>query len=222
MRVSNAPQTSPAWHKLRLGKFTASQVYRLIGRDSNKLTKGAISYVMEKVRETVYQQEKDTPTNDAMIWGTEHEALAAKEYQIKYNVFARTIGFVYSDHYGASPDRLIGELGGIEIKCPLTKHLDNCLIKSSEQLLKHQKAYFWQCYMNMLCTGRLWWDFVSFDPRLTNHLRLHIVRVERKDIHMAKLVQALKLAIEAKKNILRELGITAPETAKTKEICTAT
>ena len=68
MKVSNAPQTSPAWHKLRLGKFTASQVYRLIGRDSNKLTKGAISYVMEKVRETVYKEEKDTPTNDAMVW----------------------------------------------------------------------------------------------------------------------------------------------------------
>ena len=220
MRVSNAPQTSPAWHTLRLGKFTASQVYRLIGRDNKKLTKGAMSYIMEKVREEVYKEEKDTPTNEAMIWGKENEALAAKEYQIKHNVFARTIGFVYSDHYGASPDRLIGELGGIEIKCPLTKHLDNCLIKSSEQLLKHQKGYFWQAYMCMLCTGRLWWDFVSFDPRLTNHLRLHIVRVERKDIHMAKLVQALKLAIEEKKNILRELGITTPETSKTKEICT--
>lgn len=39
---------------------------------------------------------------------------------------------------------------------------------------------------------------------------------------MAKLVQALKLAIEAKKNILMELGLTAPETSKTKEICTVT
>jgi len=66
----------------------------------------------------------------------------------------------------------------------------------------------------MLCTGRLWWDFVSFDPRLKNHLRLHIVRIERKDMHMAKLVQALKLAIQEKKNILMELGLTTPETAK--------
>ena len=222
MRTSNAPQTSPAWHKLKLGKFSASPVHRLIGRDSSKLTKGAMSYIMEKVREEVYQQEKEVPTTDAMVWGKDNEALAAKEYQIKYNVFARTVGFIYSEHYGASPDRLVGELGGIEIKCPLTRHLDNCLIKDSEQLLKKEKGYFWQCYMNMLCTGRLWWDFVSFDPRLTNHLRLHVVRIERKDIHMTKLVQALKLAIEEKKNILMELGITAPETSKTKEICTAT
>jgi hypothetical protein len=37
---------------------------------------------------------------------------------------------------------------------------------------------------------------------------------------MAKLINALKLAIEAKKNILMELGITTPEPSK-KEICTA-
>ncbi len=45
-----------------------------------------------------------------------------KTNKFQNNVFARSVGFVYSDHYGASPDRLIGELGGIEIKSPLTKH----------------------------------------------------------------------------------------------------
>jgi hypothetical protein len=31
----------------------------------------------------------------------------------------------------------------------------------------------------MACTGRQWVDFVSFDPRLPEHLMLEIIRVDR-------------------------------------------
>jgi hypothetical protein len=33
----------------------------------------------------------------------------------------------------------------------------------------------------MACTGRQWCDFVSFDPRLPEHLQLFVKRVDRDD-----------------------------------------
>ena len=33
----------------------------------------------------------------------------------------------------------------------------------------------------MECTGRQWCDFVSFDPRMPEHLQLFVVRFERDE-----------------------------------------
>lgn len=209
MKVSNVEQRTPEWFKLRLGLFTASQVHRLIGKSSTTLTKGAKTYIMDKVKETIYKKAKETPTTEAMQYGIDNEIAAAKAYQIKFDIFAHSVGFVYNSNYGASPDKLIGEMGGVEIKCPFSKHLDYCLLKTPEDLQRVEKAYFWQCYHGMLCTGRFWWDFVSFDPdpELPEHLRLHVIRIERKDAKMKRLIDALKLAVIEKENKLIELGI---------------
>jgi hypothetical protein len=39
----------------------------------------------------------------------------------------------------------------------------------------------------MLVTGRTWCDFVSFDPRLPEHLQLFIVRYEPKPEELTKI-----------------------------------
>jgi hypothetical protein len=39
----------------------------------------------------------------------------------------------------------------------------------------------------MACTRRPWCDFVSYDPRLAEHLQLLIVRVPRDDKRIAEL-----------------------------------
>jgi exodeoxyribonuclease (lambda-induced) len=209
MQISLAEQRTPEWFKLHIGRFSASEIHKIIGKDSKKLTKGAKSYILGKVKEIAYNRIKETPTTDAMQRGIDLEPDAAKAYQIKFGVFASSVGFYYGDHYGASPDKIVGEHGGIEIKCPGTKHIDHCLLTTPEDLERVEKAYFWQCYMNMLCTGRFWWDFVSFDPspELPQHLRLHTIRIERKDSKMKKLVDALELAIIEKKRILKQLKI---------------
>jgi hypothetical protein len=38
-----------------------------------------------------------------------------------------------------------------------------------------------QMLAELACTGREWNDFVSFDPRLPEHLQLFIRRMERRD-----------------------------------------
>jgi pantothenate kinase len=39
----------------------------------------------------------------------------------------------------------------------------------------------------MWITGRAWWDFVSYDPRMPKNLQIYIQRIERNDIFIAGL-----------------------------------
>ena len=39
----------------------------------------------------------------------------------------------------------------------------------------------------MACTGRQWCDFVSYDPRLPEHLAIRIKRIERDSDTIARL-----------------------------------
>ena len=74
---------------------------------------------------------------------------------------------------GASPDGLIGADGAIEIKCPTsTTHLQWMLAGVVPE--QHIYQMLWQ----MACSGRKWCDFVSFDPRMPEGLRLFIRRFE--------------------------------------------
>jgi predicted phage-related endonuclease len=58
---------------------------------------------------------------------------------------------------GASPDGLVGDDGGIEIKCPRAKtHLRTIL---ADEVPAHYMA---QVQSSLLVSGRKWWDFVSF------------------------------------------------------------
>lgn len=207
MKISLVEQNSPEWFKLRLGRFTGSKAHLLVGQDSTKLTQKAKKYAFLKAKEIIYGERRETPTTKDMEWGNINEPIAAKEYQKKYDCFAHSVGFYYCDHYGSSPDKLVSKSGVVEFKCAPVHHLDYCLLKTQEDIYKKEKLLFWQCYMNMLCTGRFWCDFVAFDPRLKNHLRLHVVRIHRQDHIMKRLTDSLKLAIIEKQLKLNELGM---------------
>jgi putative phage-type endonuclease len=208
MQISTAPQNTTEWFKARLGKFTASEVHRLVGKDPNKIIQGAESYIWEKINEIAYKENKENFTNEFTDWGHENEPKAAIEYMKQKKVLVSKVGFCYYNDYGCSPDRLVGKDGGIEIKCAKKNHLRLCMINTEEELKKQAKPYYWQIIMCLLVTGRAWWDFVAFDPRRTDHLRLHTLRIYRKEFGpQNKLMRHLNTAINEKKRILKQLKI---------------
>ena len=78
---------------------------------------------------------------------------------------------------GASPDGLVGKNGQLEIKCPsTTTHLNTILMQEVPE--EHIPQITWQ----LACTRREWCDFVSYDPRLPEHLQLFIKRIYAKDL----------------------------------------
>lgn len=164
-------QGTQEWLQMRLGKLTAS---RMADAKAKKDTAAYRNYVAQLVAERLTGQIGESFTNAAMAWGTEHEPLARAEYEIRFDAEVREIAFV--DHpkiqwCGASPDGLVGDDGLVEIKCPSTAtHIDYLLGQ------KPPAKYVPQMALQLLCTGRKWCEFVSYDPRMPEEHRLFMVR----------------------------------------------
>ena len=113
-----------------------------------------------------------------MELGTENEKAARAAYKLQHDVvdIAQFVQHPTIARAGASPDGLIGPEGGIEIKCPKTEtHIRYILAGEVPEEYKPQMLW------GMACTGRQWWDFVSFDLRLPEPLQLFVRRFRRDE-----------------------------------------
>jgi hypothetical protein len=83
---------------------------------------------------------------------------------------------------GCSPDTLVGEDGGAEIKCPeRTNHVRYLY----EGILP--KDYAVQVHMSLYVTGRKWWQFVSHHRGFP----MFILKVQRDEAICATIQKAL-------------------------------
>ncbi len=178
-------QGSEAWLQARLGKVTASRISDVVAKTKSGWGASRANYAAELIAERLCGSPNPRFVNDAMRWGTEYEQEAADAYAWRVDANVDKCGFVHHPRIpmsGASPDRLVDSQGLIEIKCPLTAtHLDYL---ESEKI---PEKYILQMQWQMACTGRLWTDFVSYDPRLPEKMRLHIQHVNRDMVLISQL-----------------------------------
>jgi len=153
------------------------------------------------IAERLTGNKTDSYSNSAMNWGVETEPQARVAYEVFSYNFVDQVAFV--DHltianFGCSPDGLVGDDGLIEIKCPNTStHLEYI------ETRKPPSKYMTQMMSQMAVTGRQWCDFVSFDPRLPDGLKLLVIRIERDDAVIAKIeVEAIKFLAEVDAKIV--------------------
>ena len=182
-------QGTTEWFEARLGKVTASRVVDVIAQTKSGYSTSRANYMAQLVVERITGKVEESYSNSAMAWGTEHEPMARAEYEILRGVMVNEIGFVPHptiENSGASPDGLVGDKGLIEIKCPNTAtHIETLLTRDIP------KKYMCQMYWQMACTGREWCDFVSYDPRMPDHLKLCIITVP----YNAELIRELESEI---------------------------
>lgn len=211
-------QGSPEWFSARLGRVTASRVADVIAKTKSGYSASRANYAAQLIAERLTGEVAESFTNAAMQWGVDHEPDARSAYEFMTDVDVVQIGIVNHPTIGmasASPDGLVREDGLVEIKCPNTAtHIDTLLSGSVPG--KYATQMLWQ----MACTGRKWCDFVSYDPRLPESMRLFVQRVERDDAKIAELEQevvSFLAEVDAKVNALRnkfEPANDLPETAK--------
>lgn len=172
-------QGSPEWHALRCGKVTASRVADVIAKTKSGPSASRATYMGQLIAERLTGVVAESYTNAAMQWGTETEADARAAYEFYTGNTVAEVGFLTHPAIqmsGASPDGLVGDTGLVEIKCPNTAtHIETLL--SGTVPTKYRTQMMWQ----MACSTREWCDFVSFDPRMPEHMRLFIKRVEWDD-----------------------------------------
>lgn len=178
-------QGSPEWHQVRLGKATASRIADIVAKTKVGAAASRANYVAQLVAERLTGTPAESYTNAAMQWGTDTEAEARIAYEFHTDETVLEVGFV--DHptianSGASPDGLVGDDGLVEIKCPNTAtHIET--LQNKKVPKKYETQMLWQ----MACTGRKWCDFVSYDPRMPEAMRLITIRFHGDATRIAEL-----------------------------------
>jgi putative phage-type endonuclease len=174
--IENDLQRTDEWFAARVGKVTASRVADAVARTRSGWGASRANYEAELLVERLTGQPAPRFSNAAMQWGPDTEPFAIAAYEFYTDLTVFPVGFV--DHpriamSGASPDGMVDD-GLVEIKCPNTAtHIQTLLGSPIDD--KYIKQMHWQ----MACTDRNWCDFVSFDPRMPEEMRIHITRVER-------------------------------------------
>ena len=183
--MSDIIQGSPEWFAVRLGKVTASRVADVVAKTKTGWGASRANYMAELIAERLTGEPAASFTNAAMQWGTEQEPNARAAYEFRTDLVVDLIGFAVHPNIadsGASPDGLVVEDGMVEFKCPNTAtHIETLLTGTIPA------KYITQMEWQMACTGRQWCDFVSFDPRMPEAMRLYIRRIERDDSLIASL-----------------------------------
>lgn len=177
MNSQELEQGSQAWLQARLGRVTASRISDVIAKTKTGWGASRANYMAQLIAERLTGTVQESFTNAAMQWGTATEPEARTAYEFRTDATITSVGFVAHPtiaESGASPDGLIGDGGLIEIKCPNTAtHIDTLMGDSID------KKYAVQMQWQMACADRQWCDFVSYDPRMPEAMRLFIKRVAR-------------------------------------------
>ena len=189
-------QGSQEWLAERAGKWTGSKFVDVmaISERTGKPLKARSDAVWQVVVERMTGQAIEGPGGFALAWGHEVEQFARDAYELETGNVVQQVGFIEHQEFpfaGASPDGLIDDDGGLELKCPRDSriHLDRFLSGVPAEYIPQIQGCMW-------VTGRQWWHFASYDPRMPESHRLLIIKVPRDEAVIAK-IQAAVLAAES-------------------------
>ncbi|HBB7069678.1 TPA: YqaJ viral recombinase family protein [Salmonella enterica subsp. enterica serovar Napoli] len=181
-------QRSPEWFAARCGKVTASRLYDVMARAKSGYAASRQNYMAELICQRLTGKLEEGFTNAAMMRGTELEPVAREMYALnEFDAVISEVGLI--DHptiagFAASPDGIVNDDGLIEIKCPNTwTHLQT--LKTGTP----KRQYLLQMHAQMMCTGRKWCDFVSFDDRLPPELAYFKTRINFDEVLAAEIEQ---------------------------------
>lgn len=182
--MSDIEQRTDDWYAARLGKVTASSLYKVLAKTKTGYGADRGNYMTQLILERVTGNKADSYTNASMQWGIDQEPFARAAYEAAKGVMVDEVGFVPHptiEMAGASPDGLVGEDGMVEIKCPDSKTALECWLSKNPV----ESKYFAQMQWQMRCADRAWCDYVVFDPRMPVKAQLFVTRVHRDDEWLA-------------------------------------
>jgi len=201
-------QGSDEWLQIRKGKFTASEVHRLMGIKG--LGKTGETYIFEKVTEELGGTIPPV-FSKAMEHGTLTEPFAKRHYELAFDCTIVDKPFLiaeWCDQAGCSPDGIVeGKELGVETKCPMnpTNHIQHLMIISDQELKDQKPEYYWQVQCCLAVTGLKEWDFVSYHEDFSGKLRMSVLTVAANESDIALLKSRIGEAVEIKNKIIAKI-----------------
>lgn len=185
IQIVDCEQGSDEWKAARLGIPTASEfvtVMRTKGKAGDGSSKERRTYMHKLIGEILTGEPAESYTNAHMERGKAMEDEARDLYAFMHDIEPQRVGFIRDGQKGASPDSLLGKDGGLEIKTALP-HIQIDRLLRDEVPAEHVA----QVQGNIWVSGREWWDFCSYWPKLP----LFVKRVYRDDAFIADLSRAV-------------------------------
>jgi len=190
MKIHDVIQGTPEWHALRCGVITASAIEAMLS-PTLKIADNATSraYLADLLAQRITGHTAQQYVSADMMRGLEDEPIARALYSERYAPVTE-VGFVTREvadgvTIGCSPDGLVGDDGGIEIKSRQPKiqirTILECRVPSENMI---------QVQTNLLVTGRAWWDYVSYSAGLP----LVVIRVTPDPDTHAAIIEAATMA----------------------------
>lgn len=176
---SEIEQGTDEWLRVRAGIPTASMFGALADRGEGKTRR---TYMLKLAGEILTGEPMANFSNQHTRRGHYQEEEARQLYAFMRGVDVDTVGFIRNGDKGGSPDGLVGEDGGVEIKTKLPHlHLD--------VLLKNEvpEEHLPQVDGLIFVAEREWWDFSSY----CRGLKPFIKRVYRDEERIKKLASAV-------------------------------
>jgi hypothetical protein len=192
MQIHNVEQKSPEWFALRLQYPLTASKAQAIGNQG----KGLETLCWEQLSKKYSSSEADKYTNGHLERGVELEPQAVSIYELKTGNTVKTVGFITNEAIsnvgGVSPDGLINEDGNLEVKCfDDAKYFKMLVDFKAKGDFEIESGYIWQMQMQMLFNGRLWTDFVAYNPNYSESML--IKRVYPDAVMQQKLITGLKM-----------------------------
>lgn len=237
LEASYAPkfqdQGSEAWENIRAGRFTSSEIWKIMecGKrpmtpdelaarpkkgpgsatklvpDPSKMSEKGLTYISQKVAEVLTGRPKPPAYAYPLVFGKEQEPDAVEYFETITGLECEEVGFQpWSNHGGGSPDRLIGTNQGLEVKCPWdsTHQIDYLMLTDVYDLKRNYPEYYWQCVSLMLFTGRDLWHFCTFDNRMINPKhKMTFMKIHLKDVQED--IDTINIALESAVKLKLEL-----------------
>lgn len=183
LKIIDCEQGSESWFAARLGIPTASAFSTILSSNKEaKDKKTRTEYMRKLAGEIVTGEPMESYSNVHMERGKAQEDEARDLYAFMRDCDPQRVGFILNGDRGCSPDSLIGDDGGLEIKTALPHIQIDRLLRGT--LPAEHKA---QVQGNIWLCERKFWDFCSYCPKLP----LFVVRVERDEEYIAQLEKAV-------------------------------
>lgn len=167
-------QGSEEWLKLKLGVISASNVYKVVAKKDSETR---LTYLCDLVAQ-VCTGEQEEINSKYLKWGNDNEAAARSSYEMLEDVKTVQVPFVFKDENfreGCSPDGLIENVRGAEIKCPY--NATNFVKFFTQEKVKSE--YEWQMQYQMRILECDTYDAVQYHPNMrANQIKVHQFKID--------------------------------------------
>lgn len=182
-------QGSDEWRAARCGLLTASEMKHIITPAKLQYAQNdkERAHLYELLAQRITQYVEPAYISDDMLRGQSEESYGRETYHEKYEPVAMC-GFITNDRWGftlgCSPDGLVGEEGGIEVKSRRAKyHIETILNDAMPDEFKIQVQ------ASMLISERKWWDFISY----CGGMPMYVKRIDADKILQDAIVEAARI-----------------------------